>query len=236
MSFLEKLGLVNPSEEVEVKENVEEKKLVGNVGTVPAPAAKGKSAGMRFAAQKQATTTSGQIVGKIDNEVYEKLSEAIERHNLDGNDFLEFMQSLNGMSSLSVDEKTKFNMVFTTLSTSSGGMDKATLVNSIKHYLSVIEKEKSLFQREMEGATETTVTTNIQESERLIQLANKKTEQIAILQQEIESLSSESVELNNVAEEFKVKIAQKEADFEITVSQLTQQLNTYDSKINEYLQ
>jgi len=236
MGLLHRLGIIEETAQEEAPQT-EEKQEEKNVEATSAPVSTPHSeASMKFAMpQANKSSTPGQIVGKIDDEVYEKLSEAIERNNLDGNDFLEFMQSLTGMQHLVVDEGTKFNMVFTTLASTQGGFTKEICLNSIQHYLDVINNEKNIFLGEMQGATQTMVTESIGEKERLEELANQKAEQILQLQNEIQEISNNASELGTSAEEATVKIAQKEADFEVTVAQLVGQLGSYEEKIKKYI-
>jgi hypothetical protein len=234
MSIWAKMGLINetPAEETaktNPSENTEKKEVKQeNSQEIKKPS-------FSFA-PSAAISTPGQIVGKIDNDIYDKLSVAIEENNLPGNDFLEFMQSLNKMSTLAVDEKSKFNMVFATLSTSAGGMTKDYLVSSISHYLSVIEKERNTFKTEMSKANTKMVTEKESYANQLLETAKSKTEQIQKLTEEIQQLNKESESAKSEALQSKNVIAQKEADFEVTVGQLEKQILDYKEKISQHIQ
>jgi len=234
MGLLQKLGLVEEVEEINdevVEETTDEQVPVEAPSNHPAQS---ENRAMRFA-PTAATTPQGTIVGEISSEVYDKLSEAIERENLEGNDFLEFMQALQNLSSLNVDENNKFNMVFTTLSTSAGGMTKEFLISSISHYVAVLEKEHEIFSGEMQKATTQMVDETLNEVDRLNELAAHKAEQIQALQAEIGGINENVSDLKQNAEESKFKIAKKEADFNVTFAQLKEQLSTYETKINNYI-
>jgi len=231
MGLLQKLGLV---EEAEKNNDEVVEEAIDEQVPVEVPS-KSEGRAMRFAQTAEFTTPQGTIIGEISTEVYDKLSEAIERENLEGNDFLEFMQALQNLSSLNVDENNKFNMVFTTLSTSAGGMTKEYLVNSIAHYIKVLENEKNIFTGEMQKATTQMVDEALTEAERLNELAAHKAELIQSLQAEIEGINENVRDLNQNAEESKFKIAKKEADFNATLAQLKEQLATYETKINNYI-
>lgn len=226
MSFLSKLGFTY---EPVVEETTPEKAPLKEEATQ-------KKSSLSFSPTITAPTIGGQIIGKFDTSLYEMLSNAIEENNLNGNDFLEFMQSLNKMTGLAVDEKTKFGMVFATLSTSSGGMDKNHLIESIDHYLNVIAKEKTTFQSEMGKATTEMVGKKESEVERLSALAQQKSELIQELSQEIKEIGDNVATLKSDAAQAKMGIAQKEADFAITVQQLEGQINDYKAKIAQHIQ
>lgn len=234
MGLLSKLGLVEEQIEEEIRdvESVKEE----TIDQVPVEVPQGTPAPkMRFAQSEQPVQSQGSIVGEISNEVYDKLSEAIERENLDGNDFLEFMQALQNLSSLTVGESDKFNMVFTTLSTSAGGMTKEFLIESIAHYKKVLKKEQATFSGEMENATLELVDSSLSEAERLINVANVKAEEIKQLQEDILTINEQAASLSNSADESKFKIAKKGADFNVTLAQLEGQLDNYETKINNYI-
>lgn len=233
MSFLGKLGLIN---EAEVEEKTTEENPSDNNQEVKntTPKAENKKSTISFV--PPTVTNPGQVVGKLDKEIFEKLSLAIEENNLNGNDFLEFMQSLNKLQNLTVDEKTKFNMVFATLSTSSGGMNKEVLLNSIDHYMKVIESEKNVFGNEMGKATTEMVDEKESYIEQLSKSAQEKAEQIQKLTQEIQEINNEVASVKTEVAQSKVSIAQKQADFDVSVQQLEGQINDYKTKIEQYIQ
>ena len=230
MSFLSKMGLVTEVvEETTTETPSESKQEVKQTATAP------KTSSLSFA-PIVAPVVSGDVIGKVDNDIFNKLSVAIEENNLAGNDFLEFMQSLNKMGSLAVDEKTKFNMVFATLGTADGGMSKEKLVESIAHYLNVINNEKTTFEGEMASASAEMVGEKEKQIEGLSLQAQQKTEQIQKLSAEIQEISEGVATLKSESAQAKIQIAQKQADFKVTVQQLEGQILDYKTKINQHIQ
>lgn len=229
MNILKKMGLINSSEDETPIESESNTNVEGKQEVVA------KKPSISFAPQTEIPTNPLQIVGKFDDSIMEKLSLAIEENNLKGNDFLEFMQSLNSLTNLAVDEKNKYNMVFTTLSSSSEGITKEYLVKSITHYLSVLDEEKRVFQIEMAKATESAVDSKEAYINNLSAEAVKKSEQIKALQEEIQNISTEidssTIEMANA----KTVIAQNKANFEVTVERLENQIKEYQSKIEQYI-
>ena len=140
------------------------------------------------------------------------------------------------MSSLSVDEKAKFNIVFATLANSSGGMTKEHLVESIGHYTSIIDNEKAVFKKEMGKATTEMVDKKESYIEQLSKTAQDKALQIQKLTQEIQEISDAVTATKSEVEQSKFGIAQKQADFDITVQQLENQIIGYKEKINQHIQ
>ena len=95
MSLLSKLGLTyDDSENQEVKP--ETKQNDQPVSTGDKPVEEKKPLFVDLTPQ----TVPGQVVGEVDPKVYQALSEAIEKANLPGNDFLEFMMALNNLTAM----------------------------------------------------------------------------------------------------------------------------------------
>jgi len=235
MNFFAKMGLVNAAPEEVEEQTTEKNSSVKNTEEkqTPAPAQEVKKSKLSFA--PLANTVSGQVVGNVDNDIFEKLSSAIEENNLPGNDFLEFMQSLTKMSSVSAAEKDKMNMVFATLSTSDG-MTKDHLVKSIDHYLNVIESERKGFQKEMQRKLSEEVEQKDAYVEQLSTSAKEKNEQIQKLTEEIQKISDEIAVAKTESSNSKIFIEQKQADFEVTVAQLQAQILDYKTKIEQHIQ
>jgi hypothetical protein len=230
MNLFKKLGLIYDDESSENQEIVETKSEK-QTAVPETPAIEKKP----LFAESVTPVIPGQVIGEVDEKVYQLLSEAIERNNLPGNDFLEFMMALQNLASMAVDENVKFNMVFTTLNTTSDKLTKEKLLSSIEHYLGVIEKEKTLFGKEMNKATTDMVTSR---ENRVVDINNQiqnKLELITKTQQEIAELSTTAQTLTKESEENKYKIAKKEADFTVTAGKVLAQITGYKTKIETYI-
>jgi hypothetical protein len=173
--------------------------------------------------------------GVFDQGIFDKLSKAIEDNNLKGNDFLEFLKALNGLSSMQIDDNTKFNMVYATLSNSSEGMTKEQLVTSIAHYLNVLENEKTLFEKEIQKVLEDKVNKNIQTFNDNESLIKTKLADIERLKGEIENLKQSNLQLNLNVNEIKSKVENKKANFYITYNSLISKIKSYEEKIQSFI-
>jgi chromosome segregation ATPase len=110
------------------------------------------------------------------------------------------------------------------------------LIDSIAHYLNVINKEKMTFDNEMSSAEATMVGEKEKEIENLSLQAQQKTEQIQRLTAEIQGISENISTLKSEAAQAKISIAQKQADFNVTVQQLEGQILDYKTKISQHIQ
>ncbi|MFA5067523.1 MAG: hypothetical protein WC466_05730 [Candidatus Izemoplasmatales bacterium] len=232
MNLLQKLGLVKIDGESEElpenkKENVQTEKNENESFPLKSSNA--------FSSIMSDTKSAEKVVGKIDENILEKLSSAIEKNNLKGNDFLEFMQSLNGLSGLSVQEDAKFKMVFTTLTASSEGLSKKVLIDSIAHYLDVLDKEKATFSNEMGDAVEKMITSKDAEIKSMEESISKKLQEIESLNKEISEMSGLIGQTKKEIENSQFVIEQKKADFDLTFLHLENKIKEYKTKIEQYI-
>lgn len=232
MNLLQKLGLVkidgeseelpeNKKENVQTEKNENESFQLKSTNT--------------FSSIMSDTKSTEKVVGKIDENILEKLSSAIEKNNLKGNDFLEFMQSLNGLSGLSVQEDAKFKMVFTTLTSSSEGLSKKVLIDSIAHYLDVLDKEKATFSNEMGDAVEKMITSKDAEIKSMEESISKKLQEIESLNKEISEMSGLIGQTKKEIKNSQFVIEQKKADFDLTFLHLENKIKEYKTKIEQYI-
>lgn len=91
------------------------------------------------------TTQKSKISKKDSDKFISILFKAIENANLQGFDYLEFIQSINNLKKedLTKDENKLFLTAFTLAKTMN--VSKNDLIQSANHYLKVLEKEKSNF-------------------------------------------------------------------------------------------
>lgn len=153
-----------------------------------------------------ATTTAAPLQqGGINNEMHESLVKLIEDNNIEGFDYLEFMDSVQKMSTVNLPENEKYKLVYGTAQSFGVTVDK--LIEAVDHYVSILEKHKVDFQSHVEA-----------------QVSNE----VGSRKSKIESLEKETEELNaQIAE-----ISKKIADNTTEISTLTQETSQQELKIN----
>jgi DNA repair exonuclease SbcCD ATPase subunit len=163
-------------------------------------------------AQKQAPAQSKASMpkpngGKADPKFVDVLLKAIEANNLEGFDYLEFKQSLQNLSSVEMDEKTKYQSAFAMAKTM--GATPSKLVNSAQHYINILKKEEAKFAQALQNRKQKQVQDvkhGLVKKEKLIADKQKRIEQ---LQKEIEA-DKKSLEAD------RAKISQSAAKMEAT--------------------
>lgn len=134
-------------------------------------------------ASKVATST-GAKEGKVTGKFMEILFGAMEKHNLDGFDYLEFKQSLKSLEKMPMDEQTRYQSALAMAKTM-GATPKA-LMDAANHYLNVLQKEEKKFEQALINQRERQIGGREQQIKGLENGIRQKAEQIKRLTQEIE--------------------------------------------------
>ena len=170
------------------------------------------------------STTS--IQGVPDQKFIDTLEGVIEQNNQPGQDYFEFKQALENMKSMVMDEKTKFQTVFTVLSLQQ--CTKAVLLSSLDKYIQLIQNEKSGFDTEMQSEYSTRVQAKINEVEAAKKELEEITKKMTVLNNKILTLSQEAQ-----AEEMKIKAI--ESNFKASADVIISEMVSDKEKINTYI-
>jgi len=141
----------------------------------------------------------------VDNKSLNFLINAIEKKASGDFDYLKFRQSIQALQHMDLDAATAIKSAFATASTM--GLTKSKLLQTAKHYKGLLKEEKDHFDMALE-------------------------KQIA---ERIESRRKESIQLQEVIEQYKMKILELEAkihEFEQKVSDTDKDINDAESRIN----
>lgn len=160
--------------------------------------------------------------GRVNQKIYDSLIKAISEANLPGEDYLEFMDALNAMKSLPLDESTKIQTVLATLSTK--GLSKEKIISSAQHYLKVLQDEKSKFNAALKDQTDGKINRKKNEIDELEAANEKKSQQIMLLTEEIKKQQEEIIRLKNEIQNAEAKIASTVSDFETTYNSVANQI------------
>jgi len=185
------------------------------------------------AASVASTSVPPVVPSSVDEKMVEFLAKAIEEANLDGFDYFEFRDALAGMSAVPMPEQQKFIAVFSTAKTM--GLTKEKLVQSIHHYLTVLENKKGEFNLHVQGMINQEITARQQTKERKEQEIVALNKQIQQAQAKIAETLKEIAEINNQIYENDAQIKQTTASFEATYNFVAGKLKNDENKINMYL-
>lgn len=175
-------------------------------------------------------------IGAFDETFYKSIMLSIEDSNLEGIDYLEFINAKKKMDSMGgLTDASKFQMVFGTLQSTSN-ITKETLLQSMTHYFDVIEKEITEFNEGMAEEVELQVTSKLKEAESKEILCTEKQAQIEQLQKDIAQLAGEANILKVEASTNDAKIKTLANNFTTTADAIKNALNQDKTSITNYIQ
>lgn len=180
-------------------------------------------------APKTQTPTSG-----ADKRFIELLTQALEKNNQQGFDYLEFRSSLMALANLPLDEATRYRSAFATASTM--GLTVEKLLQTAQFYKSVLDKEKDQFTTELNTRGVESIRTRSDERVNLENVIKEKQTQIDNLQQQIAQHQADIAQLTKELEETSGKIKDMNDGFLGAHEQITSKITSDIDKIKSYLQ
>jgi chromosome segregation ATPase len=145
------------------------------------------------------------------------LESAMVKQVQPGFDYLKFKQSIDQLASLKLDSSTALKSAFATASTM--GVTKDSLVQSARHYLSVLGDEKKQFDQALNNQVQQRIDSKKEELKRLEQAIEEHRRQIARLEKEILSFQEKISRSDEEVAEAKSSIEQTKLKFENTYQQ-----------------
>lgn len=161
--------------------------------------------------------------GRFNQEMYEKLKSALDRSRGKGPCFMSFMDSVNAMTAVDIDEVTAFKG-----SAATAKMKKETLIASANDYLKTLEAEKAKFSQELDS--------KIGKDILLLETGIKSDEtQMAELTAKLEALSSQKIAKEKQRADLTAKKSDIASQFEASSARVASELDTNIKKITAYL-
>lgn len=161
------------------------------------------------------------------------LSSAITQNSLEGFDYIKFKQSLNELAKLKMDDVTAIQSAFATASTM--GVTKTGLVNSAKHYLSVLMNEKSQFDSALNNQIKQRVASKREEVQKLQQRIEEYQKKIVEIKAKITEFQSRIGNADEEVEKAKAKIQETKNKFESTFKAFTDAIESDIEQIDQHL-
>ncbi|MEZ4908675.1 MAG: hypothetical protein R2771_13780 [Saprospiraceae bacterium] len=163
------------------------------------------------------------------------LFSSLEKSNLEGFDYLEFMQSISNLKNQNItnEEEKLFQTAFAMATTL--GVEKNKLIETAQHYLSVLESEKTHFNNSLNNTAKNKIDEKNKElksvKNKIIEIQQQITALNTELEKNKESLNSISQELNQAES----KVALVKNGFETAYQSLVNKIQSDISKITKYL-
>lgn len=167
------------------------------------------------------TVPSGTI-DKIDPKFIDILMKAIEQENRDGFDYLEFKNSLQSLSKLEMDEATRYKSAFVMGKTM--GLSKEMLLQSVQHYVSVINAEETKFKEALQKQKALQVKGKEESVKTAEASIAQKQKQMQELEKQIEEQKASIEKTKNEMKEAVIKIDHTNAQFMAAHKMISQQM------------
>jgi chromosome segregation ATPase len=169
----------------------------------------------------------------LDNKSIESLTNALEKNNLPGFDYLEFKLSLGKLAVMNLPEEMAYKSAFATASTV--GLTKEKLLTTGQHYRKVLFDEKEQFNIALQGQLQKRVNNKQEEVAKLKAQIQAWQEQIVNLQNQIAKSQATIDDAGNQIEAEMKKIQSTKDSFEYTHQSIMNQLELDLQNIQRYL-
>lgn len=212
MKWLEKLGLVEGSENAPVENKPDPAKpLKTQMVEAPAPVA-----------QTQALAIPSS------SEFDKQFEEIFEAANNNTPDYYSFIRMKSAMANIPL-EDVRYQTSFNVWKVSSANLSKAVLLATANKYKEVLTNEISQFQAAMQQQTQVLVVNNRAAVE-------VKQKELAELSQKVQALSAEIQTMSDDAYKAERKIKTATEDFDISVQKQLRNIDTEVANIERYIQ
>lgn len=145
------------------------------------------------------------------------LENAMVKETQPGFDYLKFKQSIDQLASLKLDTSTALKSAFATASTM--GVTRDSLLQSARHYLTVLGEEKKQFDQALNNQVQQRIASKKEELLKLQQDIEEHRRQIARLEKQILDSQSKIARSDEEVAEAKSSIDQTKLKFENTYQQ-----------------
>lgn len=180
-----------------------------------------------------APVSTGNTQGEPDNRFLDILMKAVSDNNVNGFDYFEFKNTLQSLSKMNMDDKTRYSSAFAMAQ--SLGATKPKLVETANFYIEVLRKEEAKFGQALENQKSAQIGNRENELKQLNQLIIDKEEQIKKIQEEInahkEMINKTSSEIQSAGE----KMEKTKNDFNVSYRFVISQMQTDIENITKYI-
>ena len=171
--------------------------------------------------------------GRPDEKFINRLLGALEEHNVEGFDYLEYKQSLQNLGNVEMDEATKFRSALAMAKTM--GATNTKLIDSASHYLKVLGKEEAKFLEAFKSQQSRQVSNRNQQIENLQKGITQREAQIKKLQEEIEAAKKSLEEQKSSISQANAKVEATKNSFYHAYHIVVQQIADDLEKMKQYL-
>ena len=157
----------------------------------------------------------------------------MEAANLPGFDYLEYKKSLQNLKKMNFTDSIRFQTAYATAQ--SMGVTPAQLQESAQHYLNVLGKEQKKFSNALSGQRAAQVSDKEAKLKQIDADVKRQEAKIKELQAQIDKSRAEQEKLRSSIKNNVDKLAKTQADFETTLSVITDGIRKDMANMKEFL-
>jgi len=163
------------------------------------------------------------------------LFSAIEKNNIEGFDYLEYIQSINNLKKqgLESDEEKLFSTAFALSKTMN--VDKKALIKSANFYLKVLEKENINFNESLNNNAKVKLQEKNNALNKIQAELAKNKEQLELLKEKIVENEKKAKQIKSELDTAAEKVKSIKGGFNNALSQIAGKIESDKSKIDKYL-
>ena len=174
---------------------------------------------------------------EVNRKFVEHFVELLEKANLPGPDYFEYKQALKSMEGLGLSEEKQYQASWASFRAMSGGVkDTTVLTTSAGQYVSVLDRDRTSFLKDVEKAIDDRVGSLNKELSKMQEDNKTYAIQIVELQEKINANNGRLEKINSDIQEQSAKINDNRDSYDITYHSMVEQINSDLAKIKKYLQ
>lgn len=173
------------------------------------------------------------LESNADQKSVDFLENALIKQSQPGFDYLKFKQSISQLAGLNLDTTTSLKSAFATASTM--GVTKDTLLQSARHYLTILGDEKKQFDQALNNQVQQRIASRKEELLKLQQQIEEHKRQIAKLEKQIIEFQEKITRSDEEVNEAKASIDQTKSKFESTYQQFVSAIERDITAIQQHL-
>lgn len=169
----------------------------------------------------------------LDEKSVEFLTNALEKNNLPGFDYIEYKQSLGALMAMNIDEMTAFKSAYATAATV--GLTKDKLLKTADHYKGILNNEKAQFDAALEKQMQQRVKSKQDEVTKLKKQIDDYQLKIKQMQEKISEFEAIVANADQDIRTAMEKIQSTSQNFEFTLKSILNEIDKDVESINRYL-
>lgn len=181
--------------------------------------------------------TVSNIAGtaQVDRKFVDHFVDLLEKANLPGPDYFEYKQALKSMEGLGLPEDKQFQAAWASFKAMGGVKDTSILTTSAGQYLSILDKDRTAFLKDVEKAINERVGALQQEHKKLEESNIAINQQLTDLQKKIEDNKNRLGQIAGEITEQSAKINLNKDSFELTYNSFVEQIKSDLEQITKHL-